>query len=169
MRKGRTYMADKFLLQCATEGDLATTPLWLASSYLPYLTQIRLNWISQDFFPWSRSFHLSLLDRKGGRSQVLSESFVSLITILMPWLVWLGGLSAGLRTKGLPVRAHAWVAGQVPSRGCATGNHTSMFLSLSFSLFLCCDPSRPGRFMVFVQMEKYSQSRWDVWHAFIHG
>ena len=35
-----------------------------------------------------------------------------------PWLVWLSGLSAGLRTKGLlvqfPVRAHAWVAGQVP-------------------------------------------------------
>ena len=35
-----------------------------------------------------------------------------------------------------PVRAHAWVVGQVPSRGCARGNHTYMFLSLSFSLFL---------------------------------
>ena len=36
-----------------------------------------------------------------------------------PWLVWLSGLSAGLQTKGSPVRflvrAHAWVAGQVPS------------------------------------------------------
>ena len=35
-----------------------------------------------------------------------------------PWLVWLSGLSAGLFIKGLPVpfpvRAHAWVAGQVP-------------------------------------------------------
>ena len=37
-----------------------------------------------------------------------------------PWLVGLSGLSSGLRTKVLlvrfPVRAHAWVAGQVPSR-----------------------------------------------------
>ena len=43
----------------------------------------------------------------------------------------------GLQTKGLPVqfpvRAHAWVAGQVPSGGHAAGNHTLMFLSLSFS------------------------------------
>ena len=35
-----------------------------------------------------------------------------------PWLVWLSGLSAGLRTKGslvlFPVRTHAWVMGQVP-------------------------------------------------------
>ena len=52
-----------------------------------------------------------------------------------PWLVWLSRLGAGLQTKGslvqFPVRAHAWVAGQVPSGGCARGNHTLMFLSLS--------------------------------------
>ena len=57
---------------------------------------------------------------------------------MLPWLVWLSGLSAGLQTKGsldrFPVRAHAWAAGQVPSRGCWRGNHTLMFLSLSFSL-----------------------------------
>ena len=44
----------------------------------------------------------------------------------------------GLWTKGslvlFPVRAHAWVAGQVPSRGCMRGSHTLMFLSLSPSL-----------------------------------
>ena len=55
-----------------------------------------------------------------------------------PWLVWLGGLSAGLQTKGSPVgppvRAHAWGAGQVPSRGCVRGNHRVTFFSLSFSL-----------------------------------
>ena len=55
-----------------------------------------------------------------------------------PWLVWLSGLSAGLRTKGSPVRfpvgAHAWVAVQVPSGGHVRGNRTLMFLSLSFSL-----------------------------------
>ena len=37
------------------------------------------------------------------------------------WQVLLSGLSAGLQTKGspvrFPVRAHAWVAGQVPSEG----------------------------------------------------
>ena len=47
-------------------------------------------------------------------------------------------LSASLQIKGLlvgfPVRAHAWVAGQVPSWGCVRGNRTLMFLSLSFSL-----------------------------------
>ena len=32
-----------------------------------------------------------------------------------------------------PVRAHACVAGQVPSGGHMRGNHTLMFLSLSFS------------------------------------
>ena len=36
----------------------------------------------------------------------------------------------------MPVKAHAWVAGQVPSRGHTRGNHTLMFLSLSPSLAL---------------------------------
>ena len=51
----------------------------------------------------------------------------------MPWLVWLNGLSAGLQTKGslvrFPARAHAWIEGQVPSRGRTRGNYTLMFLS----------------------------------------
>ena len=54
------------------------------------------------------------------------------------WLLQLSGLSADLRTKRspvqFPVRAHYWVAGQGPSRGCPRGNHTLMFLSLSLSL-----------------------------------
>ena len=33
-----------------------------------------------------------------------------------------------------PVRAHAWVASQILSRGHTRGNHTLMFLSYSFSL-----------------------------------
>ena len=57
---------------------------------------------------------------------------------MAPGLVWLGGLSASLQTKGLPVRfpvrALARVAGQVPSWGHAGGNHTWMFLFLYFSL-----------------------------------
>ena len=47
----------------------------------------------------------------------------------------------GLRTKGspvqFPVRARAWVVGQVPSGGGGRhtgGNHTLMFVSLSSSL-----------------------------------
>ena len=55
-----------------------------------------------------------------------------------PSLVWLSGLSACLQTKGslvqLPIRAYAWVAGQVPSGGPMRGNRTLVFLSLSFSL-----------------------------------
>ena len=43
--------------------------------------------------------------------------------------------AANQRVAGsIPSRAHAWVAGQVPSCGCVRGNHTPMFLSLSFSL-----------------------------------
>ena len=35
-----------------------------------------------------------------------------------------------LRTKGFPIRAHAWGAGQLPSRGHVRSNYTLMFLSL---------------------------------------
>ena len=49
-----------------------------------------------------------------------------------------GMAQLGLWTKGSPVwllvRAHAWVAGLVPSWGHMRGNHTLTFLSLSFSL-----------------------------------
>ena len=34
---------------------------------------------------------------------------------------------------GFPVRAHTWVASQVPRRGRVRGNYILMFLSLSFS------------------------------------
>ena len=44
-----------------------------------------------------------------------------------PWLVCLSGLSI------FPIRAHACIAGQVPSRGHVRGNRT-LFLSLSFFL-----------------------------------
>ena len=49
-------------------------------------------------------------------------------------------VESGLQTKRscvrFPVKAHAWVAGQVPSREHARGNHTLMFLSSSFCPFL---------------------------------
>ena len=57
----------------------------------------------------------------------------------MPWLVWLNGLSTSLLTTGslvwFPVRVPAWVAGQIPSWGCARGNQ-SMYLA-----YRCFSPS----------------------------
>ena len=45
-------------------------------------------------------------------------------------------ISADLPTKGpqvpFPVRAHAWVAGQVPTEGHMRYHHTLMFLPFSF-------------------------------------
>ena len=57
----------------------------------------------------------------------------------LTWLVWLSVLSACLWTKGspvqFPVKAHAWIAGQVPLCGMHERQpHTLMILSLSFSL-----------------------------------
>ena len=61
--------------------------------------------------------------------------FKKYIYVWDTWLVWVSGLSASLQTKEplvrFPVRAHAWVVGQVPSRGRKRGNHTLVFLSLS--------------------------------------
>ena len=37
-------------------------------------------------------------------------------------------------TIQFPVRAHTWVASQVPNKGYMRSNHTLIFLSLSFSL-----------------------------------
>ena len=63
---------------------------------------------------------------------------ISLKNKIPPWLVWLSRVSASLRTKvspvQFPVRAHAWIVGQVPSSGYTRGNHTLMFLSLSLPL-----------------------------------
>ena len=41
---------------------------------------------------------------------------------LVPRLVWLSGLSTTISHKFVCDWAHAWVAGQVPSWGCARGN-----------------------------------------------
>ena len=50
---------------------------------------------------------------------------------------WIECWTVKQKVTGLiPVRAHAWVAGQVPSRGCERSNHTLMFPFLSASLLL---------------------------------
>ena len=64
--------------------------------------------------------------------------------MILPWLVWLSGLSADFQTGGspvrIPVRAHAWVAGQVSSWGCARSNQ-SMYLS-HINVSLLCSLSK---------------------------
>ena len=70
----------------------------------------------------------------------LTQDSASKNSHILPWLVWVSGLSTGLQTKGLlvrfPIRAHTWAAGQVPSRKHARGNQTLMFLSLVLLPFL---------------------------------
>ena len=85
-------------------------------------SQFLLDFITAEFY-YLRTVYYSEKDIKTSTEQ--------------SWLVGLSGFSASLRTKGLlvqfPVRAHSWVAGQDPSRGHARGNHTLMFLFLTFS------------------------------------
>ena len=69
---------------------------------------------------------IKYLNRKSKVSKVLRK--------IQPWLMWLSGWSAKGSPVQFTVRAHTWVAGQVPNRGSLRGNHTLMFLSLSFSL-----------------------------------
>ena len=61
-----------------------------------------------------------------------------------PWLVWLGRLITGLQTRRLqvrfPVRARAWVVGQVLSWGYARGNQLISLLHINVSLPLFLPP-----------------------------
>ena len=87
--------------------------------------------------PVSGIFDLRVWNKKLILSSLASHSWASKWPEATPWLVWLSGLSTRLRNRassvGFPVRAQAWVAGQLPSRGRARGNHLLKFLSLSFS------------------------------------
>ena len=61
---------------------------------------------------------------------------------MLPWLMWLSGLSTILQTEGwkvpFPVGAHAWVAGQVPGWGHVRGTtHCCFSPSISPYLPLC--------------------------------
>ena len=66
----------------------------------------------------------------------VAQTILTVLTMvgLLPWLVWFSSWVLACKSKGhwfnSQSRAHAWVAGQVPSRGYARGNHTLMFLSL---------------------------------------
>ena len=114
--EGRLCAQQSISRHCA-----GTSKLFCKTGYkLWFLGALPLHWIS-DYSSFPNYFSSSIKTR-----------------YVLPWLVWLSGLSASLQTKvspvQFPVRAHAWVAGQVPSRGRTRGNHTLMFVSLSFSL-----------------------------------
>ena len=78
--------------------------------------------------------------------QSLNIAFKKIMVV--PWLIWLGGLGASLQTERSPVRfparAHAWDMDQVLlSWGCGRGSR-SMYLShmdVSLPLFLPPFPS----------------------------
>ena len=108
------------------------TPWWQVRG-----CQILLNHVAV-FVKWGLTQYLNRLRcNLRGRSAFFAKSLYLKRRSILPWLVWLSALSTGLRTKRslvqFPVRAHAWVIGQVPGRGRMRGNHTLMFLSLSFS------------------------------------
>ena len=76
----------------------------------------------------------------GPPSQSTGSSFlISLVINHKPLALaavaqWIECQPENRRVAGLiPIGAHAWVTGQVPSWGGVRGNHTMMFLSPSFS------------------------------------
>ena len=91
---------------------------------------------------WAQRRLLTSLRRPGWQSRGDREEFdiFDLKEKVLPWLVWLSGLSTGLRTGPVqvPVRAHVWVADQVPSGGgvweATTHGRFSPSLSPSFLL-----------------------------------
>ena len=82
---------------------------------------------------------------------------------MLPWLVWLHGLSAGLRTERLlvqfPVKAHAWVSGKVPSHRHVRGD-LLMFLSLSFSI---PSPISKNKYVYFKSGTCWLKRIWNIW------
>ena len=66
------------------------------------------------------SYHRGGVEGGGRGGSRMGEKVQGIRSINWPWLMWLSGLSAGLRIKdspiGFPVRAHAWVASQVQQR-----------------------------------------------------
>ena len=61
-----------------------------------------------------------------------------------PWLVWFSGLGIVPQSERLlvrfPVRAHAWVVGQVLSWGHGRGNRCMFLLHIDVSLLLFHPP-----------------------------
>ena len=80
-------------------------------------------------------------------TKVIGNCACSKMITIMPWPAWLSWLNVVPPSERLlvrfPVRAHAWVVGQVPSYGCARGNQSLHLshISVSLPLFLPSFPS----------------------------
>ena len=85
-----------------------------------------------------KSFTSSLALASTYQTAMLPPDSFKNTDMIKPRLVLLSGLRTHLWIAGSPVRflvrARAWVADQVTSRGHMRSNHILMFLSLSFSL-----------------------------------
>ena len=109
------FLTHEFHVFCQHPRNCGRLTPWLASG-------IKLQTL---FSSWERYIQ-----------KYLEETFWGIyeLTSFLLQLVWLSGLSANLQTKGspvrFPVRAHAWVAGQVPSKEHERGNAPSLSPSL---------------------------------------
>ena len=123
-----TYIVQTWVIQGSTAGENKTF-------CLPWLTMLGTN--PKPLGPPLVAVFAGAMLSTSLFLLLFTYTFLKSLNIL-PWLVWLSGLRVSLWTKGslvqIPVRAHSWVVAQVPSRGRTRGNHTLMFLSLSFSL-----------------------------------
>ena len=88
-------------------------------------------------------FHTYTINRK---HKIFHGNFFHTYNINRKYKIALAGVAQWIeyqpacKPKGCRLGAHAWVVGQVLSRGRVRSNHTLMFLSLSFSL---CFPQSP--------------------------
>ena len=116
-----------FLNLCSHSPEVTT--VYILSSILRKIPHENIN-IFVLFLLWK--FNILLLSL----SMQSEECFKKISLALAGVAQW---IECGLQTKGspvpLPVRAHAWIVGQVPSVGHARGNHTLIFLSLFLLLF----------------------------------
>ena len=83
--------------------------------------------LKQDETYYNGEFSLREISFIQGQKKVVSPGWCGSVVECQPENQRVASLNPSPRT-------HAWVVGQVPSRGCARDSHTLILLSLSFSL-----------------------------------
>ena len=159
-------VAKKIITDCRTY-------LWCQMTRWTICTKPWCNYFSRVFLSSSQSTNKIFFNSQKSEQNVYLD-----LEFRCPWYEKeftalagvLSGLRAGLWSKWspvwFPVRAHAWVAGQVPRRGHGRGNHTLMFLSISFSL-----PSPLSKKIKYLKKKRkgihwHSRAAWISQHYF---